>query len=195
MTTTNIAWINEATKPTVDYWTAKHLIKQILALIPDDELDHFEFERRDNEDGSVTLADYDEDDYFTIGYAGADGKPVVTQRADAVEAAIKLEVVHRADVALWSERLAEDEEFRMATAKEMVADRLADVVAEDVVSGKVIYNVESGLIVDAEKATDDERSAAAAAFAQLIRQQHADALEGSSRGATVTHLRPTRETD
>lgn len=161
-----IAWITEATKPTVDYWTAKHLICRILELIPDSELDHLDFDRTANDDGSVTLGNDDTDDYFTIGYAGPDGRPVITDRVHAAEAAIKLEVVHRADVALWLDRM--ESKTPEAVVRDRILDEMNQALAEDVIAGRVIHNVETDTIVLVEDATDEQRAEAAAAYKRLI---------------------------
>ena len=193
-TPADLSWFTEAIKPTINYWAAKKLIEYILALIPDEEFAHYEFDRSEpNDDGVIELTSEGEPGIWLIGLRDNTGKPSLMQRQSAVENAINSEAVHRLDHKLWIERLSADKAFRMAAAKEMVADKLSDVVAEDVFAGRVIYNVETGLIVATEKATDEDRAEAVAAYARLIRSQHEDASGAFDPDANVSPLRPIED--
>lgn len=193
-TPADLSWIAEAIKPTLNYWGAKSLIEQILKMVPDEEFAHLDFEQAEpKDDGVVELRSEGDPHVWLIGLRNSNGKPSLMARREAIEHLMDAEAVHRLDHKLWIERLAADKAFRMAATKEMVADKLSDLVAEDVFAGRVIYNVETGLIVASEKATDEDRAEAVAAYARLIRSQHEDASGAFDPDATVRPLRPIED--
>jgi len=186
----------DLSEPRVDYLTAKHMIIAILAMVPDDEfVDALEITT--DADG-MTFAKAPEGD---VGYGigcttriDADGEhPVMANyREHAADQALDLEAVHRVEVAHWANGgeparkhmrtldefcADEQQEARHQAALAVVKDRAAEMYAEDVIAGRVIHNIETGLLVMADVATDEERAEAVAAYKRLLAT--ADALGDS----------------
>lgn len=117
----------DSTKPRLDYFTAKHLIAEILAMVVDEEFeDLLEFDT--GLDGNLFAKSPEGHIGYGIGCtttltATGEVPTMANYRDRAVEQALDLEAVHRAEVAHWRAR-------QDSVIRSVFGDKAADQAAQ-----------------------------------------------------------------